>query len=51
LQAGLVPFQELWQAVNARRAHTSSQAVPATLASFATEILWLDEPHLDAVGS
>jgi hypothetical protein len=50
LQAGLSPLQELWEEVNARLAHFGSQAVPATLASFATTILCLDETRLDAVG-
>jgi DDE family transposase len=50
LQAGLNPLQELWEVVNARLAHTGSQAVPATLAAFATHILCLDETRLDAVG-
>src|SRR5207247_7750757 len=42
LQAGLCPLQELWEAVNAELAHIGSQAVPTTLASFATTILCLD---------
>jgi len=50
LQADLVPLQELWEGINARLAHTGSQAVPATLAAFATNILCLDETRLDAVG-
>src|SRR6266699_3338202 len=50
LQAGLCPLQELWEEVNARLAHIGSQAVPATLAAFATNILCLDETRLDAVG-
>jgi hypothetical protein len=50
LQAGLCPLQELWEEVNARLAHIGSQAVSATLATFATNILCLDETRLDAVG-
>jgi hypothetical protein len=50
LQAGLCPLQDLWEEVNARLAQIGSQAVPATLASFATTILCLDETRLDAVG-
>jgi hypothetical protein len=50
LQAGLVPLQELWEALNAQLASMGSQAVPATLAAFATEIFCLDETRLDAVG-
>jgi hypothetical protein len=50
LQADLVPLQELWEGINARLAQTGSQAVPATLAAFATNILCLDETRLDAVG-
>src|SRR6266567_9152591 len=50
LKAGLVPLQEIWETVNARLAQTGSLAVPATLASFATDILCLDETRLDAVG-
>jgi hypothetical protein len=50
LQAGLVPLQEVWEAVNVRLAHTGSLAVSATLASFATDIFCLDETRLDAVG-
>jgi hypothetical protein len=50
LQAGLCPLQELWEEVNAQLAHISSQAVPTTLASFATAILCLDETRLDTVG-
>ena len=50
LQAGLIPLQELWEVINARLAHIGSQAVPATLAAFATDILCLDETRLDAVG-
>lgn len=49
LQAGLVPLQEVWEHVNARLAQSSSRAVPATLAAFATDILCLDETRLDAV--
>jgi hypothetical protein len=50
LQAGLVPLQEVWEAVNARLAFPASQAVAATLAAFAPLILCLDETRLDAVG-
>ncbi len=50
LQAGLVPLQEVWEAVNARLAFPASQAAAATLAAFAPEILCLDETRLDAVG-
>jgi hypothetical protein len=50
LQAGLCPLQELWEEVNARLAHLGSQAVPATLAAFAPDILCLDETRLDVVG-
>jgi hypothetical protein len=50
LQAGLIPLQELCEAVNARLAHTGPWAVPPTLAAFATEILCLDETRLDALG-
>jgi DDE family transposase len=50
LQAGLNPLQELWEVVNARLVQTGSQAVPATLAAFAPDILCLDETRLDAVG-
>jgi len=50
LQAGLVPLQELWEAVNAQLAHIGSQTGPATLATFAPEIFCLDETRLDAVG-
>src|SRR5712692_8753335 len=47
---GLVPLQEVWEAVNARLAFPASQAAAATLAAFAPEILCLDETRLDAVG-
>ncbi len=50
LQAGLNPLQELWEVVNARLAQTPSQAVPATLAAFAPDIVCLDETRLDTVG-
>jgi len=50
LKAGLVPLQELWEGLNAQLASLGSQAVPATLATFATEIFCLDETRLDAVG-
>ena len=50
LQTGLGPLQELWEGINAQLAQTGSQAVPATLAAFATDILCLDETRLDAVG-
>jgi hypothetical protein len=50
LQAGLCPLQELWEEVNTRLAHIGSLAVPTTLATFATNILCLDETQLDAVG-
>jgi hypothetical protein len=50
LQAGLVPLQEVWEAINAQLALPASRAVPATLAAFAPEILCLDETRLDAVG-
>ena len=50
LRAGLVPLQELWESVNAQLAHIGSQTVPATLATFATDIFCLDETRLDAVG-
>jgi hypothetical protein len=49
-KAGLVPLQELWEAINAQVASSGSQAVPATLASCATEIFCLDETRLDVVG-
>src|SRR3989441_9009173 len=39
LQAGLVPLQEVWEAINVRLALPASRAVPATLAAFAPEIL------------
>jgi hypothetical protein len=48
-QAGLVPLQEVWELVNAQLAQSSSRAVPATLAAFATAIRCLDETRLDAV--
>ncbi len=50
LRAGLIPLQELWEGINAQLAHIGSQTVPATLATFATEIFCLDETRLDAVG-
>jgi hypothetical protein len=50
LKVGLCPLQELWEEVNARLAHIGSQAVPAQLSAFATNILCLDETRLDAVG-
>lgn len=50
LQAGPVPLQEMWEAVNVRLATVGSQAVPTTLAAFAPDILCLDETRLDAVG-
>src|SRR5205809_6361473 len=50
LQAGLCPLQELWEGNNAQWACIGSQAGPATLASFATEIVCLDETRLDAGG-
>jgi hypothetical protein len=50
LQAGLVPFEELWELVNTRLTQTGSQAVPAALATFASDILCLDETRLDALG-
>lgn len=50
LRAGLVPLQEVWEAINAQLALPASRAVPATLAAFAPEILCLDETRLDAVG-
>jgi hypothetical protein len=50
LQAGLNPLEELWEVVNARLAQTGSQAVPATLATFAPAIVCLDETRLDTVG-
>jgi len=50
LKAGLVPLQELWEGINAQLTSMGSQAVPATLATFATEIFCLDETRLDAVG-
>ncbi len=50
LKAGLVPLQELWEGLNAQLASLGSQAVPATLATCATEIFCLDETRLDAVG-
>ena len=43
-------MQEMWEGINAQLAQTGSQAVPATLAAFATAILCLDETRLDAVG-
>ncbi len=36
LQAGLVPLQDLWEGINAQLASIGSQAVPATLAPFAS---------------
>ncbi len=50
LQAGLVPFQELWELLNTQLADADQQAVPATLAAFAPSILCLDETRLDALG-
>jgi hypothetical protein len=50
LRAGLVPLQEVWEAINAPLALPASRAVSATLAAFAPEILCLDETRLDAVG-
>ena len=50
LQAGLVPLQELWEALNVRLAHTGPWAVLATLAPFAHEIFALDETRLNAIG-
>ncbi len=50
LRAGLVPLQEVWEAVNARLAFPASQPATAALAAFALEILCLDETRLDAVG-
>lgn len=50
LRAGLCPLQDLWEEVNAQLILRGSQAVPTTLAAFATHILCLDETRLDAVG-
>src|SRR5258708_21523975 len=50
LQAGLNSLQDLWAVANARLAQTPSQAVPATLAAFAPDIVCLDETRLDTVG-
>lgn len=50
LQAGLVPLQEVWEAINAQLASIGSQTGPAPLAAFAPEIFCLDETRLDAVG-
>ena len=50
LQGGLEPFHELWELINAYLAQSGSQAVPATLAAFASQILCLDETRLDALG-
>jgi len=50
LRTGLVPLQEVWEAVNARLAFPASQPAAATLAAFAPAILCLDETRLDAVG-
>jgi hypothetical protein len=50
LRAGLVPLQELWVLVNERLASTGAVAISAELASFATDILCLDETRLDALG-
>jgi hypothetical protein len=50
LQAGLVPLQEVWEAINAQLAQMGSQTVPATLAAFAPEIFCLEETRLDALG-
>jgi hypothetical protein len=50
LRAGPASLQEIWEVVNTRLATTRSQAVPATLAAFASGILCLDETRLDVVG-
>ncbi len=50
LQGGLEPFQELWELINVQLAQSGSQAIPATLAAFASHILCLDETRLDALG-
>ena len=50
LQAGLLPLQDLWEALNGHLASSGSQAVPATLATFATQVVCLDETRLDMVG-
>jgi hypothetical protein len=50
LQAGLLPLQDLWEALNVQLASNGAQAVPATLATFATQIFCLDETRLDVVG-
>ena len=50
LQGGLEPFQELWELINIHLAQSGSQAVPATLAAFASQILCLDETRLDTLG-
>ena len=39
LQGGLESFQELWELINGRLAQSGSQAVPVTLAAFASNIL------------
>jgi len=50
LQAGLAPWQEIWESVSARLAHAGQETVPAALAAFATDILCLDETRLDTLG-
>lgn len=50
LRGGLEPFQDLWERINGQLAQSDSQAVPATLAAFASHILCLDETRLDALG-
>jgi hypothetical protein len=50
LRAGPASLQEIWEVVNTRLVTTRSQAVPATLAAFASGILCLDETRLDVVG-
>jgi hypothetical protein len=50
LRSGLEPFQELWERINAQLTQSDSQAVPAALVAFASDILCLDETRLDALG-
>jgi len=50
LQAGLGPFQELWELLNTHLADADQQAVRAQLAAFAPSIFCLDETRLDALG-
>jgi hypothetical protein len=50
LRGALEPFQELWERINAQLTQSDSQAVPAALVAFASDILCLDETRLDALG-